>query len=182
MSAAAVLADLKHAGATVTVEADNLRVTAPVAVPAEVLDRLRAHKTEVVALLSRRKPEPATDAMPREWAEGIVRLQMMSPPTNVPPRRWEQFIAAARFADRWAAKAAALGWGPVDIWGCHRDKPYERIDCAGLLWLLNGNEIVALTADTATIRTRTGAIQTFRRRVIPPDTVLAWDLGASDGR
>ena len=131
-------------------------------------------------------PAPATSCevgLPSEWAEGIARLQTMSPPANVPPRRWEQFIdAAARFADRWAAKAAALGWGPVDIWGCHRDKPYERIDCAGLLWLLNGNEIVAMTTGTATVRTRTGAIQTFRRRVIPPDTVLAWDLGASDGR
>ena len=180
MSAAAVLADLKHAGATVTVEGDNLRVTAPVAVPVEVLDRLRAHKAEVVALLSRRKPEPAADAMSREWAEGFARLQTMSPPANVPPRRWEQFIGdSARFADLWAATAAALGWGPADLWGCHQNKPYERIDCAGLLWLLNGAEIVALTADTATIRTRTGAIQSFRRRPAPPGTVLAWELDRS---
>ena len=177
MSAAAVLADLKHAGATITVEGDKLRVTAPVAVPAEVLDRLRAYKTEVVTLLSRRKPEPAAAAMSREWAEGIARLQTMPPPANVPPRRWEQFIDdTARFANHWDAKAAALGWAVADLWGCHRDKPYERIDCAGLLWLLNGAEIVAMTAQTATIRTRTGAIQTYRRRSTPPWTGLAWEL------
>ena len=82
----------------------------------------------------------------------------------------------ARFADRWAATAAALGWGPADLWGCHREKPYERLDCAGLLWLLNGAEIVTLTADTATIRTQTGAIQSFRRRPAPTGTVLAWEL------
>ncbi len=128
-------------------------------------------------------PAPATSCevgLPSEWAEGIARLQTMSPPANVPPRRWEQFIDDdARFADRWAAKAAALGWGPADLWGCHHEKPYERINCAGLLWLLNASEIVALTADSATIRTRTGAIQSFRRRAAPPGTVLAWELDRS---
>ncbi len=128
-------------------------------------------------------PAPANSGeigLPSEWVEGIARLKTMSPPANVPPRRWEQFICgSARFADRWAATGAALGWGPADLWGCHREKPYERLDCAGLLWLLNRAEIVALTADTATIRTRTGAIQSFRRRPAPPGTVLAWELDRS---
>ena len=115
--------------------------------------------------------------LPREWAEGVARLHIMPRPPNVPIRRWDQFIDdAARFADRWGAKAAALGWEPVDLWGCHPDQPYQRFDALGLVWLLNGNGLAALSPDAATIRTRTGALQTYRRRAVPPGTVLAWEL------
>jgi hypothetical protein len=47
-----------------------------------------------------------------------------------------------------------------------RDRPFARIDQAGLLWVLNGAKFVALTENTATIETRTGARQTYRRRSV----------------
>lgn len=50
----------------------------------------------------------------------------------------------------------------------------------GLLLLLHGRELAALTADEAVIRTRTGARQTYRRRPHDPlhraERCLVWEL------
>jgi hypothetical protein len=116
--------------------------------------------------------------IPREWAEGFARLHPNRPPVDVPPRRWLQFVGdIGRFLDSdFATVASALGWGPYDLFGCDRDRPFARIDCAGLLWLLNGDRLLALTEQTATIETRTGARQTFRRKPAELSRVLAWEL------
>jgi hypothetical protein len=101
-------------------------------------------------------------------------------PAQVHPKRWSRFIDdAAKFADRWAAQAAALGWEPEDLWGCNGRKPVERLDQAGLVWLLDGKDLVALTSEIASIRTKTGAPLTYVRRRHDTgacEVVLAWDL------
>jgi len=114
----------------------------------------------------------------REWAEGFARLDPDRPPGDVPLVRWQRFVDdVGRFLDGgWAAKAAALGWGPLDLFGCDREKPFAQIDQAGLLWLLNGNKLVALSEDAAGIETRTGARQTYRRKPSELGQVLAWEL------
>jgi hypothetical protein len=116
--------------------------------------------------------------MPREWAEGFARLDPDRPPADVPPRRWLQFVDdVGRFLDsRLAQQAAALGWGPFDLFGCDRDRPFARIDQAGLLWLPNGNRLVALSAEAAAVETRTGERLTYRRKRIEVGCVLAWEL------
>ena len=116
---------------------------------------------------------------PRDWAEALARLDPAQRPAGVSPSRWLQFIDdCGRFLDAgWADRAAALGWGPLDLFGCDRDCPFARIDHAGLLWLLNGHKLVALTRDTATIETSTGARQTYYRRSIEAGrVVLAWEI------
>jgi hypothetical protein len=45
-----------------------------------------------------------------------------------------------------------------------------------LLWLLNGNRLVALSENRATIETRTGARQTWRRKPSQLGRVMAWEL------
>ena len=66
----------------------------------------------------------------------------------MPPRRWLQFVNdIGRFLDgRFAMQAAALGWGPFELFGCDHDRPFARIEQAGLIWQLNGDRLVALTA------------------------------------
>jgi hypothetical protein len=44
------------------------------------------------------------------------------------------------------------------------------------LWLLNGDKLVALSENTATIERRTGARQTYRRKRSSPGQVLVWEL------
>jgi hypothetical protein len=82
-------------------------------------------------------------AAPRIWAEALARLDPNKPPGDVPPRRWLRFIDdCGRFLDGgWAARAAALGWGPLDLFGCDRERPFARVDHLGLLWLLNGGTL-----------------------------------------
>jgi len=115
---------------------------------------------------------------PREWAEGFAWLDPAQPPGDVPPMRWQQFVDDLRsfLSGDFAAVAAGLGWGPLDLFGCDRDRPFARIDAAGLLWLLNGDRLIALSENTAAIETRTGARQTHRRKPTEPGRVLAWDL------
>jgi len=117
--------------------------------------------------------------IPSTWAEGFTRLDPDHPPSDVPAKRWLRFIDdVGRFLDGpFCAVATALGWGSYDLFGCDRDRPFARIDYAGLLWLLNGDKLIALTENTATIETRTGARQTYRRKPTDPGRVLAWELG-----
>jgi hypothetical protein len=119
-------------------------------------------------------PEPA-----HEWTDGVAQLMRMSTPDAVPPKAWAQLASdSKRFLSEWAEQAFRLGWTVHDLWGCHETRPYDRLDYAGLLWLLDGHEIGAMTADAATIKFLNGRFQTYRRRLIPTDGVLAWDLNA----
>jgi hypothetical protein len=116
--------------------------------------------------------------VPREWAEGLSRLDPNHPPGDVPLRRWQCFVDdVGRFLDsQFCAVAVALGWGPHDLFGCDARKPFARIDQAGLLWLLNGNKLVALSENTVAIEMPTGARQTYRPKPAELTRVLAWEL------
>jgi hypothetical protein len=120
---------------------------------------------------------------PKLWAEALARLDPTSPPGDVPLKRWLRFIDdCGRFLDAdWAAHAASLGWTPLHLFGCDRDRPWARIDHQGLLWLINGNRLVALGAETAIIETVSGARQTYHRSPVRPGhVVLPWELISTD--
>ena len=111
---------------------------------------------------------------PRAWAAALARLDPNIPPGDVPLRRWLRFIDdCGRFLDcGGAARAAALGWGLLDLFGCDRERPFARLDHLGLLWLLNGGKIVELHRDKAIIETEGGARQTYRRRPVEVGRVV----------
>ena len=126
-------------------------------------------------------PEPAAIVgsdcgVPRAWVEGMARLLDMPAPPTVTARRWRVFIEDCdKFIDRWGKQAASLGWGAMDLFGMSIGCPLGRVDLAGLVWLLDGRDVVALTAATATIRTASGALQTFRRVEAQPGQRIAWE-------
>jgi hypothetical protein len=116
---------------------------------------------------------------PRAWAEGLARLDPAKPPGDLPQQRWLRFIDdCGRFLDGgWAARAAAFGWGPLDLFGCNRERPFARIDHLGLLWLLNGGTVIELHRNKAIIEKESGTRQTYRRQPVEVGrTVLAWEL------
>jgi hypothetical protein len=118
---------------------------------------------------------------PRAWAEALAQLDPANPPVDVPLARWQRFIEDCESFHRlgWANLAEAFGWGPLDLFGCDRERPLARCDHMGLLWLIQGRKLVALTANTAKIDTLTGSLQTYRRVPIGSDRiVLAWELAS----
>jgi hypothetical protein len=178
----------------------RLKVIAPAPLPNELMQKLRAAKSDLLTFLrtpinhpadawNEEKEERAAiveydGSAPRDWPEGFARLDPNNAPADVPPRRWLRFIDdCGRFLDGgWARQAAAFGWGPRDLFGCDRAQPFARVERAGLLWLLNGRKLVAFTADTATIETPSGAHQTYRRGSIAyGEVTLAWELRPLEG-
>lgn len=114
--------------------------------------------------------------VPRDWAEGVARLQRLPCPRGIDPERWRQVIDdARRFIERRAVEAAARGWETTDIFGVHPLKPAARTDCMGLVWLLRGREVIEITAETARIGLPTGAVHTYSRRA-RTETVPMWQL------
>jgi hypothetical protein len=120
--------------------------------------------------------------LPCEWAAALARLDPARPPCDVSPMRWLRFIDdCGRFLDDgWARRALVLGWGPLELFGCNRDKPSARISQAGLVWLLEGRKLVALTAETAAIATQSGGKLNFYRRQLETGGVPAWELGSAE--
>jgi hypothetical protein len=113
---------------------------------------------------------------PSEWAEALARLDPAQPPADVPDGRWRRFIDdCGVFLDSgWAGRAAALGWEPPE--GCDRAKPFARVSRQGLLWLLNGRPLLALTGDIAATANANGGRLTYYKRPPQPGQILVWEL------
>jgi hypothetical protein len=104
---------------------------------------------------------------------GVLQLR---PPAMVDVARWRQCVEdGKRFLAKWGSQAEALGWTSADLFGLHTppEQPHpsyrrlSRYDCTGLVWLLEGRLVVALTADMAAIENPTGAITVFRKNNRP---------------
>jgi hypothetical protein len=110
-------------------------------------------------------------------------------PEFVENDRWQQTIRDAEiFLQRWSEQAQTLGWSARDLFGLHSvpDRPapsYQRLsryDAIGLIWLLQGRPVTALTETTATILASSGANLTYRRSNKP--TSALGDNFNNDGR
>jgi hypothetical protein len=194
MTAVPLIEAVRRAGGAIALQGDRLRLSAPEPLPQELLEEVRLHRTDLIDHLQRARysalehpaaSQPAAAATPNEtvaaWAEGVARLRRMSPPRNYPERPWQQLIVdAERFLDGWTAQAAAFGWPSWELFGCSRRAPWGRIQGMGLVLLLRGKELAALTATEAVIRTATGAHQTYRRKPLDPlhpaERCLVWEL------
>jgi hypothetical protein len=93
-------------------------------------------------------------------------------PTLLPVDRWQFAVDdGRRFLARWGEQAEALGWTARDLFGLAPvpgvpHPSYSRLsryDATGLIWLLRGRPVIALTEATAAIRSPTGAVTVYRR-------------------
>jgi hypothetical protein len=97
-------------------------------------------------------------------------------PQLIEPDRWQQAIHDAGILfERWGEQAQALGWTARELFGLHAvpERPaatYRRLsryDETGLIWLLQGRPVVALTDTEAVILARSGARLTYRKHDKP---------------
>src|SRR5262249_55509756 len=120
-----------------------------------------------------RFPEGETprQVVPPAYAPTVAALERRCP-DHVAPNDWQQASEdARRFLLRWGKHADLLGWTARDLFGLHTPptKPaanhrrLSRYDETGLIWLLGGREVVALSDTTAAIKNATGAVTVYRR-------------------
>jgi hypothetical protein len=97
-------------------------------------------------------------------------------PDLVEHNHWRRAVDdGRRFLAAWGTQAQQLGWTARDLFGLHSppEQPqpsYRRLsryDETGLIWLLQGREVIALTADTAAIRSPSGSISVYRKNNKP---------------
>jgi hypothetical protein len=126
-------------------------------------------RTEAEAFADRDTREAERDASP--YAPALAELRGKCP-THVPEDRWRQAITdATAFATEWGGEARTFGWTEAELFGLHPvpEQPapnYDRLarlDDMGLIWLLRGRLVVALTATEAAYRCPSDAILTYRR-------------------
>lgn len=135
--------------------------------------QLAPHRTLIA---SRSSPTRFSNRLPEVWLDGLACLQKMACPAVVRSDRWQQLVGdASRFLGQLGPDAEEAGWDAASLFGVHPEKPAERFDYAGLIWLLRGNDVVAICPKTARIRTRSGVTQSYHRRS-RPTAVLLWEL------
>jgi hypothetical protein len=112
---------------------------------------------------------------PVSYASALAALRAECP-AYVDAADWQQAVEDGyRFVTQWGKQAEALGWAPVDLFGLHTppEKPtpnYRRLsryDQTGLIWLLHGRPVIALTETAATILAPSGANLTYGRHNKP---------------
>ena len=93
-------------------------------------------------------------------------------PNWVPVDRWQQCVEdGKRFLAQWGGLAEVSGWTTRDLFGLASvpDNPHpsycrlSRYDETGLIWLLRGRAVLALTESTAAIDSPTGTVTVYRK-------------------
>jgi hypothetical protein len=177
MSASAALKAARAAGIRLGTDGVDLLLEADAAPPLAVLDLLSRHKAAVIALLRNQiSAEVVTTVseivqferqaivigedeqrslaiplghIPAVYADAFAKL-LAKAPADVPAKRWHRcIIVAVEFLDQWGEQAARLGWGPEELFGLDPVAPLARYDNMGMLWLLKGERVVALTETEA---------------------------------
>jgi len=124
MNALRILDEVKAAGGRLTFTApDRLRVEAQQPLDADLLERVRAHKPEIIhALRESIIPSPfdreafdervaiiEANGIPRAWADVFAIICTMSCPASISSSRWLQIVNdGGLFLDQWRRQSAAL--------------------------------------------------------------------------
>jgi hypothetical protein len=120
---------------------------------------------------ARQGPPETCGGVPAPYASYLAMLQVRCPDLIEEHCYQLALRDCCRFLDEWGEQAHALGWSAQDLLGLHPvpEKPrpnYRRLsryDQTGLIWLLQGRRVAALTEDTAAIENASGAISVYRR-------------------
>ena len=182
MQAAELVRAVERAGGRLEPDGDGLMVEAPEPLPEAIMTELRAHKAEVINFLTRPIARVVLlhcpPGVPEAWVQGVADLLALSCPALCPAERWQTLREEAyTFLRDHAARAHELGWSVLDLFGVHPVKPWVRFDSMGLVPLLGGGRVTALSEAEAVIEKQSGARMTFRKRgQVPDEACLLWNL------
>ena len=112
---------------------------------------------------------------------GLLALRGMRPPRRLcDARHWDEIKADAIRLQRegWADAATALGWHPLEIFGCGAS---SSADFEGLAVWIAGRRLLLLDAQSALVATPDGRASFDRRAraraMHAANPVFLWDLG-----
>jgi hypothetical protein len=108
----------------------------------------------------------------QRYRKTFAALQM-KPPALVDVARWRQCVEdGSKFLALWGEQAQALNWNSADLFGLTPvpDRPHpsfsrmSRYDQTGLIWLLQGRRVTALSESTGAIENpATGSVTVYRK-------------------
>jgi hypothetical protein len=127
-------------------------------------------------------------AIPIDWVQGVAYLDPDRPPNDVPRHRWRQFVDDCKnflgLPEKWANRAAGLGWDAMALFGCAPKRPLDYLGSAGLLWAINGGRLLELHRDWAVIDVPVHGSQRifYRRNVDAAKITFPWARQTSSGQ
>lgn len=97
-------------------------------------------------------PAAYLNGLPADCVAGLKNLANMATPQGVSAEAWMTVMHdAQRIVDQgWAAKALALGWSPLDLFGAVCDAAGDPYSDGLAVWL-NGRKVLAISAVCATV-------------------------------
>lgn len=115
-------------------------------------------------------------SLPPTVAAGLKKLRAMAAPHLQRPELWPLVVSDALglARDGWAAKALALGWSPLDLFGAVTDAAGDPYSDGLAVWL-GGRKLLAITATTATVEDGEGRAYYNRREEV--GAALLWEIG-----
>ena len=164
MDAAKILTAVREAGAALRVEGGSLVASNAGRLSPEIKTAIRENKPQIITALSVGRYRKVLAAL------------MLKPPAHVPEDRWVRAVEDAKaFLATWGEQAHALGWSSRDLFGLHTPpaNPHpsysrlSRYDAIGLVWLLQGRAVIALTATTGCDREPHRGITVYRKERKP---------------
>jgi hypothetical protein len=178
MNAADIISAVRQAGAALRVDGDSLVASNASRIAPDLKAAIRENKPHLITALVGLRCKVTIIEIPAtglRYRRTFAHLQLR-PPALVEVERWRRCVQdGSKFLALWGEQAESFGWASRDLFGLHAvpDKPHpsyqrlSRYDCTGLIWLLQGRPVVALTADTAAIENPTGAITVYRKHNKP---------------
>jgi hypothetical protein len=115
-------------------------------------------------------------SLPPSVTIGLNRLSKMAAPPLQRPEAWPLVVSDALGLARngWAAKALALGWSPLDLFGAVTDRG-GYADADGLAVWLEGRPVLAISDTYASVGD--GGGRAYFNRSTRLGTTLLWDIG-----
>jgi hypothetical protein len=110
------------------------------------------------------KEVKSTGDYPMEWHAISCELVETDQPLECFGDRWTTMAHDAKsFLERWGKTVHLLGWTALDLFGVHPNAPAARFDVMGLVPMLNGRPVIAITKEGASIKAQSAAILTYSR-------------------
>lgn len=118
-----------------------------------------------ISAADRPRPQPAMKT-PKEWADGLDLLDRLPVLDWMTKYQWGRLVADAQsFGRLWAPQAHALGWTAQELFGCPHNVARSIYLPSGVVYLLEGRNVLEIHDDRAVIENRSGPPNVYRRGV-----------------